>query len=59
MKAAMGPLALLSIVGGVVSIPGVSDILEKFLEPTFEDSRFHDTAPSHRRRVARASRWAA
>jgi NADH-quinone oxidoreductase subunit L len=46
MKAAMGPLALLSIVGGVVSIPGVSDILEKFLEPTFQDSRFHDTAPS-------------
>ena len=46
MKAAMGPLALLSIVGGVVSIPGVSDILEKFLEPTFQDSRFHETAPS-------------
>jgi NADH-quinone oxidoreductase subunit L len=46
MKAAMGPLALLSIVGGVVAIPGVSDILEKFLEPTFEDSRFHDTAPT-------------
>ncbi|HEX5896411.1 MAG TPA: NADH-quinone oxidoreductase subunit L, partial [Thermoleophilaceae bacterium] len=46
MKAAMGPLALLSIVGGVVAIPGISDILEKFLEPTFEDSRFHDTAPT-------------
>jgi NADH-quinone oxidoreductase subunit L len=46
MKAAMGPLALLSIVGGVVAIPGVSDILEKFLEPTFHDSRFHDTAPT-------------
>jgi NADH-quinone oxidoreductase subunit L len=46
MKAAMAPLALLSIVGGVVSIPGVSDILEKFLEPTFADSRFHDTAPT-------------
>ena len=46
MKAAMGPLALLSIVGGVVAIPGVSDILEKFLEPTFHDSRFHDSAPT-------------
>jgi NADH-quinone oxidoreductase subunit L len=46
MKAAMALLALLSIVGGVVSIPGVSDILEKFLEPTFADSRFHDTAPT-------------
>ncbi len=46
MKAAMAPLALLSIVGGIVSIPGVSDILEKFLEPTFADSRFNDTAPT-------------
>jgi NADH-quinone oxidoreductase subunit L len=46
MKAAMGPLALLSIVGGVVAIPGVTDTLEHFLEPTFHDSRFHDTAPT-------------
>jgi NADH-quinone oxidoreductase subunit L len=46
MKAAMGPLALLAIVGGVVGIPGVTDTLEHFLEPTFEDSRFHDTVPS-------------
>ena len=41
-----GTLALLSIVGGVVAIPGISDILEKFLEGTFHDSRFHDTAPT-------------
>jgi NADH-quinone oxidoreductase subunit L len=46
MKAAMGPLALLAIVGGYVGIPGVTDTLEKFLEPTFEDSRFADTHPS-------------
>jgi NADH-quinone oxidoreductase subunit L len=46
MKAAMGPLALLAIVGGVVAIPGLTDTLEHFLEPTFEDSRFHDTAPT-------------
>jgi NADH-quinone oxidoreductase subunit L len=46
MKGAMGPLALLSIVGGVVAIPGISDILEKFLDGTFHDSRFHDTAPT-------------
>jgi NADH-quinone oxidoreductase subunit L len=46
MKGAMGPLALLSIVGGIVAIPGISDILEKFLEGTFHDSRFHDTAPT-------------
>jgi NADH-quinone oxidoreductase subunit L len=46
MKAAMGPLALLAIVGGVVAIPGLTDTLEHFLEPTFEDSRFRDTAPT-------------
>jgi NADH-quinone oxidoreductase subunit L len=46
MKAAMGPLALLAIVGGVVGIPGATDTLEHFLEPTFEDSRFHDTVPT-------------
>src|ERR671924_677060 len=46
MKAAMGPLALLALVAGVVQIPGVSDVIENFLEPTFEDSRFRDTAPT-------------
>jgi NADH-quinone oxidoreductase subunit L len=46
MKAAMAPLALLSIVGGIVAVPGLTDTLEHFLEPTFEDSRFHDTAPT-------------
>jgi len=47
MKAAMGPLALLSIIGGYLAVPGISDVIEKFLEPTFKDSRFHDTAPSN------------
>jgi NADH-quinone oxidoreductase subunit L len=46
MKAAMGPLALLSIIGGYLAVPGFSDVIENFLEPTFEDSRFHGTAPS-------------
>ena len=46
MKAAMGPLALLAIVGGYVGVPGISDTLETFLEPTFEDSRFADTHPT-------------
>jgi NADH-quinone oxidoreductase subunit L len=46
MKAAMGPLALLSIVGGYLAVPGLSDVIETFLQPTFEDSRFHDTAPT-------------
>ena len=46
MKAAMAPLALLSIIGGVVGIPGVSETLEHFLEPAFEGSDYLDTAPS-------------
>jgi NADH-quinone oxidoreductase subunit L len=46
MAAAMGPLAFLAIIGGVVSIPGVTDSLELFLEPTFADSRFVDVHPS-------------
>jgi NADH-quinone oxidoreductase subunit L len=46
MKAAMGTLAVLAIVGGYIAIPGVDNVLEKFLEPTFEDSRFADTHPS-------------
>jgi len=46
MKAAMGPLAVLSIVGGYLAVPGISDVIETFLEPTFADSRFHDTAPT-------------
>ncbi len=46
MKAAMAPLALLSLVGGVVAIPGVTDTLEHFLEPSFATSDYLDAAPS-------------
>jgi NADH-quinone oxidoreductase subunit L len=46
MKAAMAPLALLSIVGGALGIPGVTDTLEHFLEPAFEESAYLDTHPS-------------
>jgi NADH-quinone oxidoreductase subunit L len=46
MKAAMAPLALLAIVGGALGIPGVTDTLEHFLEPAFEDSHHLETAPS-------------
>src|SRR4029078_7576550 len=46
MRAAMGPLALLAIVGGYIAIPGVDNVLEKFLEPTFADSRCANTHPS-------------
>ena len=46
MKAAMGPLALLALVGGFVAVPGLTDTLEHFLEPTFADSRFAESVPS-------------
>jgi NADH-quinone oxidoreductase subunit L len=42
MKAAMGMLAVLAIVSGVVQIPKVTDALHHFLEPTFAESRFYD-----------------
>ncbi len=46
MKAAMAPLALLALVAGALGIPGLTDTLEHFLEPTFEESKFHETVPS-------------
>jgi NADH-quinone oxidoreductase subunit L len=46
MAAAMTPLALLAIVGGVLLIPGVTDTLEVFLEPTFAESHFVEVHPS-------------
>ena len=46
MKAAMGPLAVLAIVGGYVAIPGVDDVIGKFLEPVFADSHIAHDHPS-------------
>ena len=46
MRSAMGPLAVLALLAGFVQVPGVSDTIEKFLEPSFADSHFHDAAPS-------------
>jgi NADH-quinone oxidoreductase subunit L len=46
MRVAMAPLALLALVAGVLSIPGVTDAIENFLDPSFADSRFHHTVPS-------------
>ncbi len=46
MKLAMAPLALGAVVAGYVAIPGVTDTLEHFLEPTFADSRFIDDKPT-------------
>jgi NADH-quinone oxidoreductase subunit L len=46
MKAAMGPLALLAIVAGFLQVPGVTDVLERFLEPTFAESHYVHEHPS-------------
>jgi NADH-quinone oxidoreductase subunit L len=43
MKVAMGVLAVLAVVGGVLQIPTVTHVVHDFLEPTFEESRFYDT----------------
>ncbi|HEX8856512.1 MAG TPA: NADH-quinone oxidoreductase subunit L [Thermoleophilaceae bacterium] len=40
MKVAMSLLAVLSLAGGIVLIPGVTEWLQAFLEPTFSDSGF-------------------
>jgi NADH-quinone oxidoreductase subunit L len=46
MKVAMGGLAALAVVGGVVQIPGVDDAVTKFLDPTFADSTIARRTPS-------------
>src|SRR4051812_40446436 len=41
MKVAMSTLAVLATIGGAVLLPfGIDDALDKFLEPSFADSRF-------------------
>jgi NADH-quinone oxidoreductase subunit L len=46
MKVAMVALAVLSIFGGLVQVPGVDAVIEHFLEPTFEDSTAYAALPS-------------
>ena len=41
MKLAMGILAALAAVGGLIQIPQVTRLVDKFLEPSFSDSRFY------------------
>jgi len=44
MKLAMGVLAVLAIVGGVVQLPfGATDWLDEFLAPTFHGSKYFDS----------------
>jgi NADH-quinone oxidoreductase subunit L len=40
MKIAMGALAVLALIGGLIQIPGVDDGVTKFLDPTFADSKY-------------------
>jgi NADH-quinone oxidoreductase subunit L len=42
MKLAMGGLAVLATIGGIVQIPGVNEGLHHFLEPTFHDSALYE-----------------
>ncbi len=46
MKVAMGTLALLALVGGVLQIPGVDAGINRFLSPTFADSHLTRAEPS-------------
>jgi NADH-quinone oxidoreductase subunit L len=46
MRFAMAPLAVLSVIGGIVFVPGVTTWLEKWLHPSFEDSKFIEQHPS-------------
>jgi NADH-quinone oxidoreductase subunit L len=43
MKLAMGTLAVLAVIGGVLQIPKVTDGLRSFLAPAFHDSRLYDS----------------
>jgi NADH-quinone oxidoreductase subunit L len=40
MRIAMSALAVLALVGGGLQIPGVDKAVERFLDPTFKDSKF-------------------
>jgi NADH-quinone oxidoreductase subunit L len=40
MKLAMGALAVLAVIAGALQIPGVDDVVTRFLSPTFANSKF-------------------
>jgi NADH-quinone oxidoreductase subunit L len=46
MKAPMGALAILAVIGGVLQIPGVDASISRFLAPTFADSHLARIDPS-------------
>jgi NADH-quinone oxidoreductase subunit L len=45
MKIAMSVLAVGAIVGGLIQIPGIDDVVTKFLAPSFADSHLYDLEP--------------
>ena len=46
MKFAMAVLGALALIAGVVQIPGVDEVITKFLEPTFENSIYAHMHPT-------------
>ena len=46
MKIAMACSAFGALFAGLVQIPGVDDVVEKFLEGSFEDSHLYHELPS-------------
>jgi len=46
MRAAMAVLAFLALVGGLVQIPGVDEVITKFLDPVFEGSALAHIHPT-------------
>jgi NADH-quinone oxidoreductase subunit L len=46
MRIAMAVLAVLALVGGLVQVPGVDEVIEKWLEPVFEASTLAQIHPS-------------
>ena len=50
MKVAMAILGVLSMFGGLVQVPGVDDVIEKFLAGSFLDSTLYEVVVPDRRR---------
>jgi NADH-quinone oxidoreductase subunit L len=46
MKIAMGVLAFLALFAGLIQVPGVDDVVTKFLDPVFADSPLTQIVPS-------------
>ena len=46
MRLAMAPLGFLAVVAGFIGIPGVSKVLENFLDPTFAGSKLGPNIPT-------------